>query len=442
MSIDTTDAVTTTVSTAATATSPTTTPHTTPREKFTGKNIAKFATFSAIGLFLFLAPIPQADGAFTIPLGVAISWLENTVFSHGDINIAVFLLMAVTTVSAIGSIVVALTRPSFRDGSIVARAFKTGPVYVVSRVLAAAFAWMIFFEVGPEFIISPWTGGVMQGIAAHLIAVFVFLGFAIPVLTEFGVMEFAGALVAKVVRKLFTLPGRSSVDLMASWFGSSVASVILTRDQHEKGHYTGREAAVISTNFAFVSLPFSFVIANTIGIEAHFLPWYLIICAVCILLALVTPRIWPLRGLTDSFVDGSRRSATHGQAEEIIPQGISSAKWGLWLATDRASRTRMSDVARTGLRTWVDIYADLIPLILAWGTISLAIFEFTPIFQWISTPMGWYLGLFGMGATYAPATLIGFLDMFLPALLLSEAALHTQLILGALAIVQIIYMTE
>ncbi|WP_242496218.1 YjiH family protein [Xylanimonas protaetiae] len=410
----------------------------------TGRAVARFVVFSALGLFLFLAPIPTGDGTFNIPLGIAIGWFESTVLRHGEVDVAVLLLLAVTTVSALGAVVLALARPTFREGSVLAHAFRTGPVYVVSRVFAAVFAWMIFTGVGPEVIVSPDTGGVMQGVAAHLIAVFVFLGFAIPILTDFGVMEFAGALVARTVRRLFTLPGRSSVDLMASWFGSSVASVILTRGQHEKGYYTGREAAVICTNFAFVSLPFSFVVAGFIGIEDDFLPWYLIICVVCVLLALVTPRIWPLRGLPDTFVDGSPADASRTQAEEAVPDGVPAARWGLRLATERASRTRLRDVAVTGLRTWVDIYADLIPLILAWGTIAVAIFEFTPVFQWLSTPMGWYLGLFGIGdaMTYAPATLIGFADMFLPSLLLGDAERTTQLVLGALSIVQIVYMTE
>ena len=427
---------------AATAATP---QHDLTKERLaTKRHVVKFVAFSLVGLFLFLAPIPTGEDTFNIPLGVAVSWLEANVLQQGGHDFAVFALLAITTIAALGTLAVAALRPNLKEGSLVAKAFKTGPVYVISRVAAALIAWSIFTGRGPEFIVSPFTGGVMQAIVAHLIAIFVFFGVAIPILTNFGIMEFFGALVAKAVRKLFTLPGRSSVDLMASWFGSSVASVILTRGQHEKGQYTGREAAVISTNFAFVSLPFSFVIADTIGIQAHFVPWYLIICAVCIILAVITPRMWPLRSLSDKFVDGSDKGQGDAQAEELIPQGISSVRWGFWLATDRARQASLKDVGRTGIRTYIDIYADLIPLILAWGTLSLAIFEFTNIFQWISTPMGWYLNLFGIAdpMTYAPATLIGFLDMFLPALLLGEAALNTQLILGALAIVQIVYMTE
>jgi len=403
-------------------------------------SIAKFIGFSTLGLFLFLAPIPTGTGAFNIPLGVAISWLESNVFQQENFDIGVILLLAVTTISALGS---ALARVSSfgENNAWLKRAFKTGPVYLVSRILAAAFAWMIFTGAGPEFIVNDFTGGVMLSIASHLIAVFIFLGFAIPILTDFGVMEFVGALVSKVVRRLFTLPGRAAVDLVASWFGSSVAGVILTRDQHEKGYYSGREAAVIATNFAFVSLPFSFVIANTIGIQNHFLAWYLIICAVAIVLAIVTPRIWPLRGLTNTHL---RRAPSADIAE--TPATGSRIRHGFEQGVARAERSTFREVARTGLRTYVDIYADLIPVILAWGTLSLAIFEFTPVFQFISQPMGWYMSLFGIeGAMqFAPAALIGFLDMFLPAILVAEpyAALSTQLIIGGLAIVQIIYMTE
>lgn len=402
-------------------------------------SILKFLIISTIGLVLFMAPIPTAD-AFNIPLGFAIDWLENSLFVMGDTNIGIWLLLAVITISAVGTILGTVFKFPFKNQALEG-VFHTSPLYFVSRILALLFAWGMFFGIGPEFIISPWTGGVMKGISAHLISVFLILGFAIPILTDFGIMEFSGILISKAVRVLFTLPGRSSVDLMASWFGSSLASIILTRGQHEKGYYTGREAAVICTNFAFVSLPFSFVVANAIGIESHFTLWYLIICVTCIVLAFITPRIWPLRGLPDTYLEEVGQ-----QIDEVVPENTSTFKYALSLAAARAETTTVKDVVKNGIDMYINIFFDLIPLILAWGTISLAIFEFTQIFQIISMPMGWFLQLFGIqGAMeFAPATLIGFLDMYLPAILLADAGdyLHTQLILGALSIVQIIYMTE
>lgn len=402
------------------------------------QHIWKFIILSSIGLFLFVAPIPTED-AFNIPLGFAINWLEDSLFAMGDLNLGVLLLLAVCTISAVGTVYVSIAKPHIKNETL-RGIFQTLPLYYISRLVAVAFAWMIFLDAGPGFIIDPWTGGTMMDISAHLIAVFLILGFAIPILTDFGIMEFTGILISKVVRKLFTLPGRSSIDLMASWFGSSLASIILTRGQHEKGYYTDREAAVICTNFAFVSLPFSLVIANFIGIRSDFLLWYLIICITCIILAIITPRIWPLKGLADKYVDGVGQ-----QIDEVVPANTSSFNWALSLAARKAEGTTAKEVFVSGFQMYANIFFDLIPLILAWGTISLVIFEYTEIFETIATPMGWYLDLFGIeGAMlYAPATLIGFLDMFLPAVLLAgSSSYHTQLILGALSIVQIIYMTE
>ena len=402
-------------------------------------HILKFLIFSFIGLFLFIAPIPTAD-TFNIPLGLAIDWIEGTLFQiNPNFNLSVALLLIVITISAIGTCFVMLFKINLKN-ELLRSVFYTSPLYLVSRLLALAFVWMIFLQIGPDFIISDSTGDIMLGISSHLIVVFLVLAFAIPILTDFGIMEFTGILIRKVIRVLFTLPGRSSVDLMASWFGSSVASIILTRRQYEKGYYTGREAAVICTNFAFVSLPFSFVVASQIGIQSQFILWYLIVCITCILLALITPRIWPLNKIPDDYLDGVGQ-----QINEEVPEDVSNFKWALSLASERAKHANFKDVLTSVMDMYINIFFDLIPLILAWGTLSIAIFEFTPIFQIISMPMGWYLQLFGIyeAMHFAPATLIGFLDMFLPALLLGEAtALNTKLILGALSIVQIIYMTE
>jgi len=402
-------------------------------------SILKFAVVSLIGLLLFVTPIPTED-AFNIPLGLAINWIEGSVFQISEnFNLSVALLIAVCTISAIGSTLAVVFKVDFKN-KLLTSVFKTTPLYFVSRLASMAFVWMIFLEIGPEFIISPWTGGVMQGISSHLITVFLVLGFTIPILTDFGIMEFIGILIRKVIRALFTLPGRSSVDLMASWFGSSLTAVILTSRQHKRGYYTDREAAVITTNFAFVSLPFSFVVASQIGIQSQFIMWYIIICITCILLALVTPRIWPLKQLSNKYLEGVGQ-----QIDEEVPIGVSHFKWALSSAAARAEKTTFKNVVASGIDMYVNIFLDLIPLILAWGTISIAIFEFTPIFQFISAPMGWYLQIFNIyeAMEFAPATIIGFLDMFLPAVLLGEtAALNTRLVLGALSIVQIIYMTE
>ena len=59
--------------------------------------------------------------------------------------------------------------------------------------------------------------------------------------------------------------------------------------------------------------------------------------------------------------------------------------------------------------------------------------------------MGLYLKLFGVeeAMAVAPATLVGFTDMFIPALLITGIeSVKTKFIIGVLSLVQIIYLTE
>lgn len=91
------------------------------------------------------------------------------------------------------------------------------------------------------------------------------------------------------------------------------------------------------------------------------------------------------------------------------------------------------------------MFFDLVPVVMAWGMIALMIATYTPVFRWISYPIGLYLQLFGVEEAFAaaPAALIGFTDMFIPALLITGVeSVKTRFIIGVLSLVQIIYMTE
>lgn len=416
-------------------------------QQHSGADTVKFAIMSVIGIFLFMIPIPDGAGAFNIPLGYAINWLGGTLNAVQVNGFGLLYLLAtlVITISFLGTVIAYVLRPDFiMDNEKLERLFISTPVYFVSKAIGFIIAWMVFLRIGPDWIIAGFTGDLMMDLisgGSGLMAIFIVIGIAVPILTDFGLMEFLGILIRKVVRVLFTLPGRSSIDLMGSWFSSSAASVIITRDQHEKGYYTDREASAICVNFTLVSLPFTFVVAATIGLEAYFAMFYLTICVTAIILAVIMPRIWPLRGIKDEYLPEVGK-----QIDEEVPSSISMLGYATNLASVRASKTSPAGVIRSGLHNWLSIFMDLIPVILAWGTIALIIEAQTPIFDWISWPFGWYMYFLQVpyAFDFSHIAIVGFVDMFLPAILLDigGAPFRTSFILGALSIVQIIYMAE
>jgi len=440
-------------------------------------SVVKFVIMSVVGIFLFMVPIPDGEGAFNIPLGYAISWLGETLngmqIVMGERSFGLLFLLAILliTISFLGTVIAYLIKmiaysillansekpaevlnekiKSLENGGTM-KLFLCSPIYFVSKALAVVIAWMVFLGIGPDWLIG-WDGGRLMMMligdgGSNLMSIFIILGITIPLLTDFGLMEFLGILIRKVIRLVFTLPGRSSIDLMGSWFSSSAASVIITRDQYEKGFYTGREAAAICVNFTLVSLPFTFVIASTVGVTAYFPIFYLIICITAIILAVIMPRIWPLRGIKDEYLPEVGK-----QIDEEVPKNTSMFKWAVNQGSRRANQTGPNEVAKSGASNWLSIFMDLIPVILAWGTIALIIHFQTDIFRYLSYPFARFLQLLQVpeGVYYAPATIVGFIDMFIPAILMQAdaygvfaAPLQTRFILGALSIVQIIYLAE
>ena len=399
------------------------------------KNLLKFILGSALGILMFLVPIPQGD-SFTTLLDFVKSFLKD--LFGASLN---YILVVIIAGSAILTVYDFICKPDWiRKYHYLSKAFCSTPLYLVSKVLGAVFIVMIVFHVGPEYITSADTGATMADLCATLFCIVLGFSFFLPFLTDCGIMEFLGVLLRPVVRPLFHVPGRASIDLIASWFGASNAAVILTREQYMKGFYTKREAGYIMTNFSIVSIPFCLLIANTVGISSLFPPFYLCICVVGIVLAVIIARLPPICTLPDTY-----QEQTGKQINEDVPQQTSLMSYALESSCRRAESFQLKNVVSGGMEVLMGMYFDLIPIVISWGTIVLIIATYTPLFTWISYPMGMYLQLFGVEEAFAvaPATLIGFTDMFVPALLIAgTTSVKTKFIIGVLSLVQIIYMTE
>ena len=401
----------------------------------TTKNLLKFILGSAFGILMFLIPIPQGE-SFTTLLDFVKSFIKNAFGSSLP-----YVLTVLMVIAAVMSIYDYFCKPEWiRKNHLLKKAFTTTPFYLVSKVVGAIVAVMVVFGCGPEFITSIDTGATMVDLAGTLICIVLGFSFLLPFLTDCGIMEFLGIIARPVVEPLFKVPGRASVDLIASWFGASNAAVILTREQYMNGFYTKKEAAYIMTNFSLVSIPFCLLIADTAGVANYFPVFYLSICIVGILLAVIIRRLPPISKLPDTY-----QEKTGKQINEDVPENVKILPYAVEAGCKRAESFTAKDVVFTGLEVVVGMLFDLIPIVIAWGTVALIVATYTPVFDIISYPMGMYLNLLGVEEAFAvaPATLVGFTDMFIPALLMGGiVSVKTKFIVAALSLVQIIYLTE
>ncbi len=401
------------------------------------KSFLKFALPSLLGLILFVIPLPY-DGNFTIGVGRMADLFRE---SFGEMLPG--LMTVVVILSALLSLLAVLVKPDF----VMSRPFLkdllvVGPLWLISRVLGAIFIFLTFYEIGPEFITSGATGGtILYELLPTLATWFFFAGFLLPLLLDFGAMDYLGTLIRKFMRPLFRVPGRSAIDGIASWIGSGPVGVVLTDKQYQKRFYTDQEASIISVCFSIVSLPFAVVVAQFLELQHVFLQFYFAISFASLVAALILPRIPPLTGKSQDYFKGGEKNIN-----EEVPGDRSLHNWAVEKGILRAKDANgATGVVVDGTKTVFDIYLSLMPLVMAWGTLSLIIVEHTPIFTWISYPLIPVLNLMQVpGAEVAaPAVVVGFADMFLPSILVANLEFEiTRFIIGAMSFTQLVYLSE
>lgn len=396
----------------------------------------KFLIPSLIGIFLFMIPIPSEAG-ITIP----VAWLAEIV-QNGLSEILPHIVTGILLIALIGSLIAKWVQPAW----MINHAFLKGlldvkPMWLIARILSFIFAFITLFQIGPEGIWSEETGGtLLYDLLPVLFSVFLFAGFFLPLLMDFGLLELFGALLTPLMRPLFKLPGRSSIDCFASWLGDGTVGVLLTSKQYEDGFYTQREAAVIGTTFSVVSITFSIVVLAQMNLEDLFIPYYLTICLAGLVAAIVMPRIPPLSRKPDTYSDGSAN-----RLDESIPAGYSALRWGLQQAATRAQKQRFRNIFKGGAQNVLDMWIGVIPVVMSLGTIALIIAEYTPLFVWLGKPFVPLLTLLQVPEAGAAAQtmVIGFADMFLPSVVGSGIENEmTRFIIACVSVTQLIYMSE
>src|SRR5699024_4315940 len=402
--------------------------------QITKKSFFRFLIPSLFGVIIFLFPIKEG-ASFNIPLGVITEYLIEVLEGYLP-----FIITYVMIFSTVFSIINYFFKPTFITKSkLMTSLFEVSLFWLIIRILGTVFAVMTFYQIGTNFIMAEATGGEILGLLTTLIVWFLVASFLMPFLINFGIMEFTGTLLRSIIKPLFTLPGRSAIDLLASWIGNVNVGVVLTREQYLSGFYSGREAVAIATNFSTVSLPFCLVIARTLEVDHVFPILYLTIIISGIVCAIIIPRIPPTSLVPDNYY-------TENSYTEDVPKNVNKLKWALQQAVKRGETAgSLKSQIKEGFDIFAGISFTLIPQVMAIGTIALIIAEYTAFFQIISQPMVYVLQLFQIpdATAAAPATLTGFIDMFMPAILASGIETEmTRFFIAALSLVQIIYLTE
>jgi nucleoside recognition membrane protein YjiH len=342
---------------------------------------AKFLLPSIAGVLLFLVPF-EIDGTKEVALGIIARWIQSAAGDH------------MRTFCAF--------------------------VFITSGIVTPLFTW------GPESLrrrFPVFAGVFVTGPYSTLMRMVI------------------GTILRRPFRKIFNLPGRSTIDALASWVGASSIAVLVTARQYRGGFYTAREASVIATNFSVVSVPFVFLTAQVAGIAELSGTLYITMVIIGVACALITPRLPPLNRMSDEYYAPIGR-----QVHEEVRGEMSTWQWARHEALARAAKgPGLLEMLSSGSRIVLDLFFAMMPVAMTIEFIALAVYHHTGILHLITMPLVPLLQLLAIpdAAAAAPGLVVGFLDQFVPALIAASIASPvTSFVLAGLSVTQLIFMAE
>lgn len=414
-----------------------------PAATFFNKHIIKFLLPSFLGIWIFLVPI-------------SLHYETNTVLGHVKeflLELAAgwryALVASVSAATAALACVARFIRPAWITRNHALYENLGGEtVLFYAKLTAAPLALLACAaQYLPEFggaagLFVKEVSFIAGHLAPRVIVLAVVLGLFSPLIMDFGLVQFIAVFASPVMRPLFRVPGRSAVDCVASWLGSSSVAVVFTAKMYDAGYYTAREAASIVCCFSLAGIYNIYALAELLGIDYAMPKILLTVYSAMVLLAAILPRIWPISSIPDSYRLG----------HDIYKAGFGAdVQWKSMLdkALSRgASRASKMDAAyyfRESCSIISALVFGTVPLMITFGTLLVFAAEVTPAINWIAAPAAFLLDAAGIveSDTISAAAVFSYVDHFLAAAcgerLLTEEA---RFICVCLTVTGLINLTE
>ncbi|GAA3400515.1 YjiH family protein [Pseudarthrobacter polychromogenes] len=385
------------------------------------RHMWKLFVYSGIGAFMFFVPVTIA-GKNTIMLDHIVSVLQA-----GIAPVLPFYALAVIIAGAAYPFIAGTWKRSAVE-----------VVFSLLKVVGMVVGFMMVFKVGPAWLFEPGMGPFLfeklvipVGLLVPIGAVFLAL------LVSYGLLEFIGVMVQRVMRPIWRTPGRSAIDAVASFVGSYSLGLLITNRVYKEGKYTARESAIIATGFSTVSATFMVIVAKTLDLMGQWAAYFWVTFLVTFVVTAITVRIWPLNSIPDEY-----HPEAVPQPEEDVTGRRLSVAWREARQTVEAAPSLAVNVW-TNVRDGVVMAMAILPSILSIGLLGLVLATYTPVFDWLGFlfyPFTWALQL-PEPMLVAKASAVGVAEMFLPALLAAEAVPVVKFVVGVVSVSGIIFFS-
>ncbi len=433
------------------------------------KAILRFIIFSAVGIFVFFINVPLP--AYHISIG-AWHWGEvaaqsNVIVSHltnfikaalytGNFKAMPFIVWCIGLYSMIDLFFI---RPGkFWRTTKVAAIFAV--LKIVGFVLLTLSILDIYFGIHPGFmgwyfdpIVSMGDTSISNFIMDNiLITICISITTAalfLPMLVDYGLVEFVGVLVRPIMRPVFKLPGRSAVIAVSAFLGNFSVGHIAVNDQYKAGKMTEREAVVICTSLSTASVGFLLALATNTRLNdaalwgvSYWTLYFWVTFLITLLVTLIGARIFPLSKIPDDYYPGATPNPEQPVKHNIVKTALKEA---LDLAEEQDGYGKRVEHI---MKETIGVLGTVAAGTAFFGTFGVALYTFTPVVTWLGYIFRPFFMIFGFRgqelAVASTGSMISFVEITVPALMVSvgEWSLRLRFMLAVLPISSIIFLAS
>ena len=425
-------------------------------KKYSASTWTKFIILSLVGIFVFFVDIPLPG--YTI-VGAVVAPRSTIIVNHFSSFVTSLLWNG--NIKAMSYIVLAFCLYGLLD--LVFRRKKhfstpVGKVFSVVKVIGVVFAVFAVFKIGPGVLHQPRDllgGSNISAFALNRVVIPISISIPLamiflPLLLDFGLMEFIGVFVRPIMRPVYRLPGRSAVILISAFLGNFSVGHIACDKDYQSGHMTKREASIISYGFCTVSVAFLMVLFNNANFwpvqgETHPNPigWNLFFWtsfAIVLIVTFINARIPPVSRIEDEFAPDVTPNPENIYKRNLLKNSmiealdIAEKSDNLFVAVGKIMKT-------TG--------AVLASIIMGAGfstSVGLLLYFHTPIFEWIGVIFRPLMMLVQIPAaevnTAASGAAFSLLEVTIPSLLITTGdwSIHIRYMLIVIPVTSIIFL--
>jgi nucleoside recognition membrane protein YjiH len=384
-------------------------------------NVMKFFVFSAIGIFVFFIPV-TLNGKSSIMLDHFVSYIQLAVPSVLPYYALLVILL--------GAVYPFVTKSWNKD--------VVTTVFSILKLFGLFAAIMLVFNFGPKWFFDPNMAPFLFNKLVISVGLLVPIGSVfLALLVGYGLLEFIGIFMQPVMRPVWKTPGRSAIDAVASFVGSYSIGLLITNRVFKEGKYTIKEAAIIATGFSTVSATFMIVVAKTLNLMEVWNAYFWVTFVVTFLVTAITVRIWPLNKMSDSYYQDME-----GDEEVIIKKDRIKTAWKEAMITADQSSSLGKNIW-DNLKDGFIMTMGILPSIMSVGLLGLILAEFTPVFDWLGYIFYPFTALVQLPDPMlaAKASAVSIAEMFLPALLVTKAAMVTKFVIAVVSVSSIIFFS-